>query len=272
MNCKDKIRIRFFVLMLLSVTALGALSTLSGLQSANAASLLPQTESTVSPSYLGHDLLTRLQSSNAITLYLPIVYKNPTPLPPIFYDDFSNSNTNWFTGPQGDCYFSYLNGRYKVELKASNLECWGVGPDNTQVKYALFETLAFSDNTSNTAYGFYFNGRGGDEQYLFVVKPNDSGCSSDKGKYEFYRTQSGNRSKKLEGCSTAVRRGSGSGASNLLQARHTSNGVLSVYANGTLLGTYTDGSQLTGKGTGTYSQSGSGKNVVRYDYFAIYNP
>lgn len=272
MNCKDKIRIRFFVLMLLSVTALGALSSLFGLHSARAASLAPQIEYAISPNHLSHDVLTQLQASQAITLYLPIIHKNPTPAPPIFYDDFSNANTKWFTGSQGNCYFSYLNGHYKVELKASNLECWGAGPAKTQVKYGLFETLAFSDNTSNTAYGFYLNGRGGDEYYLFVVKPNDSGCSSDKGKYEFYRTQSGNRSKKLEGCSTAVRRGSGSGASNLLQVRHTSNGVLSIYANGTLLGTYTDGSQLTGKGTGTYSRSGSSKNVVRYEYFAIYNP
>lgn len=272
---KNKTWIQFFVLSLLSVTALGALSILSGIQSAHsasAASLPLQTEYAISQNYARHDLLTLLQASNAITIYLPIVHKNPTPVPPLFYDDFSNPNTKWFTGPQGNCYFSYINGRYKVELKASNLECWGAGPAKTQVKYGLFETLAFSDNNSNTAYGFYLNGKGGGEQYLFMVKPNDSGCSNDKGKYEFYRTQSGNRVKKLEGCNTAVKRGSGSGASNLLQVRHTSNGILSIYVNGTLLGTYTDSKQLTGTGTGTYSRSGSGQNVVRYEYFAIYNP
>lgn len=272
MACKDKTWIQFFVLSLLSAATLGALSILSGVQSASAAPLLPQTGYIISPNYPSHNLLTLLQSSNAITIYLPIVHKNPTPIPSLFYDDFSNPDTKWFTGPQGNCYFSYINGRYKVELKASNLECWGPGPSKSQIKYGLFETVAFSDNSSNTAYGFYLNGKGGGEQYLFIVKPNDSGCSSNKGKYEFYRTKSGNRSKKLDGCSTAVKRGSGSGASNLLQVRHTSNGVLSISVNGTLLGTYTDSNQLTGTGTGTYSRSGSGQNVVRYEYFAIYSP
>lgn len=270
MDCKAKIWIQIFALSLLSAAALGTFSSLFVIQPARAALLPPHSESAISPNYPSHGLLTLLQFSNAITIYLPIVHKNPTPAPPLFYDDFSNPNTKWFTGPQGNCYFSYLNGRYKVELKASNLECWGAGPSKSQVKYGLFETVAFSDNNSNTAYGFYLNGRGGGEQYLFIVKPNDGGCSSDKGKYEFYRTQSGNRSKKLEGCNAAIKRGSG--ASNLLQVRHTSNGTLSIYTNGTLLGTYTDSNQLTGTGTGTYSRSGSSQNVVRYDYFAIYNP
>ena len=271
MRYTDKTWRQIFAVLLLMVFFGLLLSIPFVIQPVNAASLSSRFYKT-NANPLPHNALPVLQYSTAVTIYLPIIDKSPTPTPPLFFDDFSNPNSGWFIGPNGNCQFSYVNGRYKVELKAGNLECWGPGPSRSQFKYGLFETLAFIESNTTAAYGFYLNGRGGNEYYLFIVRPNDSGCSSDRGKYEFYRTHSGNRSKKLEGCSTAVKRGSGSGASNLLQVNHTNNGVLSIYVNGILLGTFTDSDQLTGTGTGTYSSSGGLQNVVRYEYFAIYNP
>lgn len=269
---KNRTQFQLFIFLMLTTAGLGMLSILLGSPTVQAAPLPSQVGQSSSANYLNQNSLPLLQVSSAITIYLPVVRKAPTPPPSLYYDDFAGPNIDWVTGSSGNCYFSYINSRYKIELKASNLACWGPGPSNSQFKYGLFETLAFSDNNNNTAYGLYLNGKGGGEQYLFVVKPNDSGCSSGKGRFEFYRNQSNNSSKKLDECSSAIKRGSGSGAANLLQAGHTSDGVIRLYANNTLLGTYTDSNQLTGTGTGVYSRTGSGQNIVRYEYFAVYNP
>ena len=70
------------------------------------------------------------------------------------------------------------------------------------------------------------------------------------------------------GCDSAISRDSGT---NTLEIRHTSDGNVSVFVNGTQLGsTYNDGSQLTGVGTGVYIRSNNTDDVtVRFDDFTV---
>jgi hypothetical protein len=70
------------------------------------------------------------------------------------------------------------------------------------------------------------------------------------------------------GCESVINRDSGS---NILEIRHFSNGNISVFINGTQLGsTYTDGSQLTGRGTGVYIRTNNDDDVAeRFDDFTV---
>jgi hypothetical protein len=213
-----------------------------------------------------------LQASIPVTIYMPIIHNNPPP-PFLFRDDFSNASSGWPKTSSSTCTLNYVNSRYKIEIKKNDQECWSPGPSQTLVKYGLFEVKAYGEGSGNFSYGLYINGKGGGEQYLFIVRPNDSSCASGKGRYILYRTKDNSRSEKLKGCHSAVKRGTGSGAENLLAIKHIDDGKISIYANGQLLDTYTDSSQLRGEGSGLYSRSGGNNPItIRYDDFTIYKP
>jgi hypothetical protein len=122
------------------------------------------------------------------------------------------------------------------------------------------------DGGSNFAAAIYINGQGDGNYYAFEVKPNDD-CS-----WKLIRKRDGNSSTvRSGGCESAINRGSGS---NILEIRHTNNGNVSVFINGTQLGsTYNDGSQLTGQGTGVYARTSNDDDVsVRFDDFTVITP
>lgn len=209
-------------------------------------------------------------------IYLPLVIREPTPTPtptptsePVFFsDDFHDDDSGWYEGSSDSdhCYSSYDNGRYRIELDSSDRTCFRPAPSEANRKYGSFEVAAYlSEGGDDFAYGIYSNGAGGDTLYRFRIWPNSS-CSQG-GSWELHRKST----RKLSGdCHPAIKRGTGSSATNVLKLTHTSNGKISVYVNDTLLGTYTDSSQLTGTGTGLYVRSDDEDIVVKFDNFTVY--
>ncbi|MFC1975100.1 DUF11 domain-containing protein [Chloroflexota bacterium] len=202
------------------------------------------------------------------TIYLPVIFKSPPG--PVYSDNFSSSNSGWYQGHSDNdhCYSKYKSGRYQVEVDKTDHTCWRPAPSNANRRYGSFQVNAYhSEGTSNASYGIYSNGQGGSVYYLFRIWPNNS-CSTG-GDWDLYRKST----RVLHGdCHSAIKRGYGSGATNTLKIKHTSNGQVSVYVNNTLLDTYPDSSQLTTTGTGVYVRSSNKDIVIQFDNFKVYAP
>jgi hypothetical protein len=98
------------VLLLATVALLLLLGAWSGLPAAEA-------RGPAAASLGDSDLL--LSSSNAITIYLPIVFKSDL----VFFDNFNDSSSGWpHEVSYEDCYFEYYNGRYRVKVSEQQ-EC-----------------------------------------------------------------------------------------------------------------------------------------------------
>ncbi len=207
-------------------------------------------------------------------VFLPIVRSEPTPTPSaLFFDNFSDDDSGWLKKNDGNCDSSYDGGRYRLDVDKNEI-CWRPAPDEAEYTYGIFETEGYhSDHKSDAGYGIYINGEGGDNYYLFRIWPNNS-CGSG-GDWQLIRRKSGDSDTILEGdCHSAIRRGISSSATNVLKIKHTSDRKLSVYVNGTLLGTVTDSSSKhrTGEGTGVYVYSSDEDIVIKYTYFKVSPP
>jgi uncharacterized repeat protein (TIGR01451 family) len=211
------------------------------------------------------------QPGSSKVYYLPIIFKSP-PVVVVYSDNFSNSGSGWYKGYSDDdhCYSYYESGRYRINLDKSSRSCWRPAPAAANRVYGSFQVDAYhSEGNSNASFGIYSNGQGGNVYYLFRIWPNNS-CSSGGG-WELLR----NGSRKLGNsgaCHSAIHQGYGyaSGATNTLKITHTKDGKISVYANGTLLGTYPDSAQLTGNGTGVYAYSSNVNIVIKFDNFKVF--
>jgi uncharacterized repeat protein (TIGR01451 family) len=202
--------------------------------------------------------------------YLPIIFKAPSVVL-VYSDDFSNSGSGWYKGYSDgdDCYSYYDGGRYRINVDDDNQACWRPAPTAANRVYGSFQVDAYDsgEQASNASFGIYSNGQGGNVYYLFRIWPNN-GCSSGGG-WELLRN--GSRVLGNSGyCHSAINRGYGSGTTNTLKITHTVNGQISVYANGTLLGTYSDSAQLTGSGTGVYALSSNKNIVIKFDNFKVF--
>ncbi len=201
-------------------------------------------------------------------LFLPIIRKEPTPTPNpiVFFDNFSGDK-NWPTADDSDCDRSYVNDEYEIKAKTKDEDCFGPAPGAAERTYGTFKVKARRDSgSSNFTVAIYINGSGSDNYYAFEVKPYDD-CS-----WKLIRRRDGDSStKRSGGCESAINRNS---ASNILEIRHISNGDISVFINGTQLGsTYNDGSQLTGQGTGIYARTSKDDDIyARFDDFTVVLP
>jgi hypothetical protein len=220
------------------------------------------------------EFINPLQVTAAYTYYLPSIRKfpSPTPLPYLFFDNFSDDDSGWVKFSNDDCEGGYTNGEYRLEVEEDSDgedECFAfTSNEDAEHKYARFEVqFRRSDGTNHYNAGIYINGRGGGEYYLFRVEHDGNNCD-----WRLVRRKDSSSDTKISGsCDTRTNGGS---ATNTLLIAHTSDGVLKVYLNGQLLGSYTDGSQLTGEGTGLFvnSETVDDNVVVRFDNFAIYTP
>ncbi|MDM8530525.1 hypothetical protein QUF63_05085 [Anaerolineales bacterium HSG25] len=237
-------------------------------------------------------------------VYLPAVYKNPTPTPtntptptetptptltptetPIatatssfnYYEDFAGNNSDWAEGTDtsGYCKSSHRDNTYRIEvdkgLSDGRTTCWRWPPDKAYTTYGEIEAAFYQNDAGDDAsYGIYMNGKGGGEYYLLRVRPNDKNCSSG-GDWELWRNEDGESAVRVkrEECRDTIRRGYGSSVKNILRLEHSRGGTIKVYINGTLMTSYQDDDQLEdGDGTGIYVRTDeSDDSDTRLDYF-----
>lgn len=204
------------------------------------------------------------------TYYFPLVQKfpTPTPIPILFQDFFNDDGSGWAEGDFGDCTAEYSDSEYRIVVDEDN-DCFLPAPKRAEFQYAKVEVSARrSGGNDEFGYGVYMNGQGGGEYYLFRVDANRNVCD-----WRLIRRNGGNSSTRASGDCDSVFTGFGSQDRNKLAIKHVSNGRVEVYLNDTLLGGFTDGSQLTGVGTGLFAQSDEGDNVtIRFDNFRVYAP
>ena len=207
----------------------------------------------------------------------------PTPTPTItptptdtagsvlYFDDFSDDDSDWPDEAESDngrCYSEYRDDKYRIEVEGDGRqrECFRPAPEEAEYRYGIFEVEAKRRAGSGSfSYGLYINGRGGGEYYLFRVRPrNDCGWDLIR------REDDDSDTVRNGGCDSAIERDSGT---NKLEIKHTDDGRISVYVNDKLLATFTDDSELEGRGTGLYVRSGTDENnTIDFDNFTIFSP
>jgi hypothetical protein len=200
-----------------------------------------------------------------VCIYFPIIRRDPTPTPNpiVFFDNFSGAQ-NWSTSDDSDCERRYTGGEYEIVAKTDDVLCFGPAPGAAERSFGSFKVKARRETGgSDFAVAIYTNGQGADNYYAFEVKPDDD-CG-----WRLIRRSGGNSSEvRSGGCESVINRDSGS---NILEIRHFSNGNVSVFINGTQVGsTFTDGAQLTGRGTGVYIRTNNADDVAgRFDDFTV---
>jgi len=211
----------------------------------------------------------------------------------LYYENFnSTANKQWYSGTtdSGFCNFSYINSMYNVfamkgqETSTGKTTCWRFAPsaaEAVKLIYGEVQVSGYINSGGDSMYGLYMNGFGASEVYLFRIWPNTSGRSdptkrcSDGGDWEIISIKGGVSKALTNGrCHTAINEGTGPNAMNVLKLSHTSDGKISAYANGVLLDTKTDSSQLTaGYGLGLYIRSdGLSDLEIRFDDFSLFDP
>jgi hypothetical protein len=221
-----------------------------------------------------------IQTTSIATNYLPIIFRNPQPS---FWDDFSDEDSGWPKGTDTACTSDYEGGRYQLNVK-SDKECFRFAPpDEAERVFGTFEVSVYHSEgeSSNAWFGLYFNGKGGNEQYIFRIRPNvsTSTCSSG-GQWELRRRWSDNGDLEDDllrrACESTLKRGYGSEKINTIRAKHTNTEHIILFINNKVVLTLDEntvsGPELKGKGTGVYvSAPGDKSIVVKFDDFKVYN-
>ncbi len=216
-------------------------------------------------------------AGGAATIYLPFVAKAP-PIVLAYFEDF-NSGNPWVEFNSGGCKTDNISGQYWVDLEPTDRECLPPAkdvnkPESPYRTYGEFEVAAYhSEGQSNAAFGLFINGQGGSNYYLFRIYPNNN-CTTGGG-WVLRRRKSGSESViagDRNACHSAIKRGLGIGATNVLKITHTTDRKISVFANGTLLGSATEtvSNHLTGTGTGVYVRSADKNIRVKFDNFKVF--
>ncbi len=208
-------------------------------------------------------------SNPSKVFYFPIIFKSP-PAPSLLYsDDFSNSSSGWGKDDDDICDRDYNNNEYRIEIDDPNEDdgdgedCWGYAPSDAEYTYGNFQIKARqSGGSKKFEYGIYINGAGANSNYVFKLKFNENSCTSSL-------LRNGNTLGSSVNCSSAS---NNYNQYNTLKINHNSSGVIKAYLNGQLLHTYSDGSQLTGKGVGVYTYVKDDDVTIRFDNFTVHGP
>jgi hypothetical protein len=216
-----------------------------------------------------------LSSSDAFTLYFPIIFKAP---PVVFYDNFSNPNSGWPTAPNNTlddtCSFDYYNGYYRVKVTGYGDRCIIPGFPVPKQVTGTFSVMVrrTSDSSHDVLYGFFF-GAGENaykDRWALEVSP-DKDCS-DKGFFWLSAIEDGH-DKGLIGnvCTDAIKIGNDW---NELKVIRTSDKIY-IYINDRLKGTYNN-SYLRDEGffdlevVSLYSGTSDSKpTYVEFDDFTV---
>jgi hypothetical protein len=218
-----------------------------------------------------------LQPSSLITYYLPIIHKSDL----VYSDNFENSNSGWLKVGDQNCTSKYDAGRYVLTIN-NDKECFRPAPANAERTFGAFQALVYQsgEGQGDARVGLYINGKGGDNYYLFVIRPNINNCSNGGG-YEFTRKRKDSNGNVTvttlasSNCNPNVKRGYGSGFASTLRVSHTSDRRIILTINNVQVANFFEDptKELTGIGTGVYSRAVSDKNTVtKYDDFSVFRP
>lgn len=236
------------------------------------------------PATIASPPIAFVQASSAITLYLPLIFKNPVL---VYSDDFLDSDSDWAETDDGDCVSVYESGRYKLTIDRDKTCIPRPAPGGSaQRLYGEFETAVYhsgeneSDGVSNAVFGIFTNGQGGGNYYIFKIRPNISNCSGGGG-WEFIRRVNSTETTLIRvDCTNLITRGFGSDKTNVLRLKHNTNHVITLYINGVQVYAINEGpvasggtgKELTGSATGLYAESASDQvSIIKFDYFKVYS-
>ncbi|MFN8458968.1 MAG: hypothetical protein U0401_30675 [Anaerolineae bacterium] len=220
-----------------------------------------------------------IQASGIATYYLPLVFKNPQPS---FLDTFSDNKSGWPKGSDNSCSSAYDGGRYRLNV-SKDKSCFRFAPKKAEMVFGTFEVSVYhSEGQSEDALlGLYFNGDGGDKQYIFSIRPNVSTKTcANGGQWELRRRWVKGKNEKRDdliqrACEAAIKRGYGSDNTNTIRAKHTDTGQIILFINDKQVLLFHESSdaapELKGKGMGVYVKAPSNKDIsVKFDDFKVY--
>jgi hypothetical protein len=214
------------------------------------------------PSFLGRT--SRMTFTPAFTVYLPSVARNYDPLL-LYFDDFSDPNSGWYSEDSEFRTVGYLNGEYQFLLKETQAG-YLVTPNLTLPGNYRIEADARQASSNASTYGLMFGIRWGTdtyEGYQFIVDPAAQEYLLEK------RNWDGSWPLLIDWTyGPAIREGM---AVNHLRVDRIGT-MIYLYINGTLATTYTDSSfTSSGLDAGVRAYSYDDAPVdVRFDNFGAY--
>jgi len=108
-----------------------------------------------------------VESDAEYTSYIPFINS-----PLLLSDDFSNPNSGWPVGDDGQVKWSYQNGEYELLIRVPRWWAGAKAPISGLVDYAAeAEMRRLSGSTSD--YGLIFDFQDWDNFYYFIVDPGD---------------------------------------------------------------------------------------------------
>lgn len=99
-------------------------------------------------------------------------WRDTCPIQPLFYDDFENPYSGWFTSDTSAIRWSYQDGEYEILLR--NPDWWGgvTAPIGGLTNYSI-EADIRRHTGSDSFYGLIFDHVDWDHFYYFIVNPTD---------------------------------------------------------------------------------------------------
>jgi hypothetical protein len=205
---------------------------------------------------LGHTL--QITFTPVATVYLPLVANN---YPLSYFDDFSNPNSGWYIGDEGDFRFSYQNGEYEILIRNiyESASAAVIAPIDG-VSDCSVEADMRRHAGSGGYYGLIFSMMDWDRFYVFIVDP-------DTREYSVWRNDPTDWTSVIGGTYSSYI--NSSTATNHLKVERKG-GQITVYANGHLLTSTNDDTYTAGLYVGLYAETASYTTLaVRFDNFRV---
>ena len=210
------------------------------------------TTNSITNSNLFIDDVTLEGQSPDYSVYLPIVLNNACGYD--YFDDFSDPNSGWYPGVDGDVTRAYIGGEYRILFDNFNLD-WYVTPDlvipssNYRVEADMREDSNFPSGTYGLIFGVHWgSSNGADQAYQVLISP--------RYRQYFINKKVGGSWPILRNWTYSEAIHSDARATNHLRVDRVGTAIR-VYINGTAMPALTDAS---------YTGSGRDAGVAAYSY------
>ena len=255
------------LLLALTVAAQGAKGVDANLAIPSIAPAGPATKNVALQSSMSLSYTYPIAFTPEFTTYLPLIFRYYNSLL-LYFDDFSDPNSGWWSGENESVKAGYLNGEYQILIKNTKTGWIMSDPDLVLLSDYRIEVDArqASSNASSYSYGLMFGRQiSGDkfEHYFYRVGPTLQEYRLSK------RNMDGSSPVLIDWTySSAIHQGMGT---NHLRVDRIGT-VIYLYINDTLVTTFTDSSFTSpGRDAGVLAFSNYSAPVdVRFDNFSVY--